>query len=145
MKRLATVLASLALALAIVAPASADSRCNGRPGIQFWEHTSKGGASIQWCWPAIGTGGIFISNMGSYSNNLNFGATWNDRASSYETFNFTGHSLRLYADASYSSASVGGRVVDQSGNGYVSNMGNLWSSALSNGFNDLVTSFKTTK
>lgn len=147
MRKLVSAIASVALLLAVSAgPAVADDRCAGRAGIQFWEHSNKGGATIRFCWKGGTTiTTLYASNMGNYTTNLNFGANWNDRASSLETFNMTGHTIRLYADAGYSSASVGGRVVDISGNEYVSYLGNFWSAALPSGFNDLVSSWKAIK
>lgn len=145
MRRLIATAASALLLLAVSAvPVLADGRCSGRPGVQVWQDANKGGPSFVACWPSTGTGGIFYPRLSSVTYGLSFGANWNDRITSYETFNFTGHSMTFYVDNSYSSASYGGRVVTTSGNGYVSNLGNLYSTQPS-GYSDVISSFKTTK
>lgn len=93
-------------------PVAADSRCSGNAGVQVWENPNKGGGN------AFGCGvGWYRAEFWNWTSGLFWGATWNDRISSYETFNFTGHAVRFY-----NNASKGGATLTTTGNEYISNL-----------------------
>lgn len=50
---------------------------------------------------------------------MGFGATWDDRISSYKTYNFTGHGVRFYTNGS-----KGGSTLTTTNTSVVSNLGN---------------------
>jgi hypothetical protein len=145
MRRIIALLTALVLSLSVVGPASADasSYCNGNPGVKVWQDANKGGPHGIFCWTMYGPW-INYQNLANFNYNLNWGANWNDRISSYTTFNMEGHTVTFYADAGWSSASVGGRVVQTSGNQHVPFIGVYWEQQIPGGFNDRVTSFKFT-
>ncbi|MES2210042.1 MAG: hypothetical protein V4515_07635 [Chloroflexota bacterium] len=93
-------------------PVSADSRCSGNPGFQVWENPNKGGGSAYGCGV-----GWYRSEFWNWYDNLFFGASWDDRISSYETFNFTGHAVRFY-----NNGYKGGATLTTTGNEYISNL-----------------------
>lgn len=98
LRHLSFVLVLGASAMMIVpGPVLADTRCSGSAGFQVYENINLGGRS------ALGCGvGWARSYFGDWNTNLNFWENWNDRISSYQTFNFTGHRVRFWNDSNYS-------------------------------------------
>ena len=140
MRRILSILSGILLLGAIIAPATvvADiTKCGGTKGVDIWQDGNAGGPTMRLCWTFGG-----YANLSNQTTNLNWGANWNDRISSYQTFNNAGHSFRFYADANFVSTSVGGRVVTTTGNQYVPFIGVYWEQQIPNGFNDRVTSIK---
>lgn len=113
--KLKMLLASMLLSSMLfvgAAPVSADSRCSGYPGVQVWENPNKGGGN------AFGCGvGWYRATFWTWTEGLFWGATWDDRISSFETFNFTGHTIRFYTNGY-----KGGTAVSWSNNVYVDNL-----------------------
>jgi len=109
MKKFIALFAASALLFISVATASADAKCNGRPGVIFWQDVDFKGPSVTFCG---GTPPAFAFNDGNLSNNtynLNFGANWNDRISSYKLFNWPAGwaSFKLYEHGNYNSQEAG--------------------------------------
>ncbi len=77
----ALAVASLSAALAVPSPGvlAADPRCNGTPGYQVWEHSQMSGRAVIWC--------VNVRDFSQDGTNLNFSESWNDRISSFQTFN----------------------------------------------------------
>ena len=65
----------------------ADSRCGGGKGITVWQDANQGGPSATWC--ANSNGILDIPDLSQKTDNLLAGANWNDRISSWQTFNMT--------------------------------------------------------
>lgn len=66
---------------------SADARCGGGKGITVWQDSNQNGPSATWC--ANSNGVLNIPDLNLKTDNLSFGANWNDRISSWQTFNMT--------------------------------------------------------
>lgn len=62
----------------------ADSRCSGGPGMQVWENSNYSGGT--WIVCAV-TGNFSDADLTNNTSGLGFFANWNDRISSYQTFN----------------------------------------------------------
>lgn len=119
---------ALAIGAVVATTVSADSRCNGSPGYDVWQDTNKGGPSARTCGISSTT---WRPNYSGWTTNLSFFANWNDRVSSVETFNFTGHKASFYRDPDYGYA-----LLVITNNEYVNDM-NDWNA------NDRVSSSKT--
>lgn len=133
-----------AVSLFSVSSAWADSRCGGKPGIQFWQDVRKGSPSHIVCNGSHPTSIIAIPDLSKHVNNLSFGANWNDRISSYETFNFPStKGIRLYERANYAlnQKTPPGFYITTYGNQYIPNVGIYWAS-LPDGMNDRISSLK---
>jgi len=95
------------------------------PGMQVWQDINKGGPSM-----------IFCGNFGEWDNlsnevaSLDFGANWNDRISSWETFN-TGvggpHAWKLCIGTNGGSTCTGYYTTSV----YVSNVGTTFNDKIS--------------
>ena len=102
--------------------AFADSRCGGGKGIQVWQDANENGPSAQWC--ANSNGVLDISDLSTKTDNLNFGANWNNRISSWQTFNMTSTLISClvqltnyqYSDATRNSRITGNNTLDYVGN-----------------------------
>lgn len=46
------------------------------------------------------------SSFVGWNNNLNFWEDWNDRVSSYQTFNFSGHRVTFHQNTNFGGASM---------------------------------------
>jgi hypothetical protein len=94
------VLLALAMAgpLMTVAPgrAAADTRCSGGPGVQVYEDINFGGRSWIVCYYTFP-----IADFTSHTENLSGWDTWNDRISSYQTFNFSNRQVTFWWDQNY--------------------------------------------
>lgn len=137
------IVTALVVALFVVAqPAQADTRCNGNPGVQVWQDANKGGPSAIFC---STLGNIYQADLSKNTAGLSWGANWNDRISSAQTFNFsTIKSLRFWPDKDFQDLGYGSdRTVTMTGNTYVSCFCNYWGSHYINGFNDRISSFRT--
>lgn len=102
--------------------ALADSRCGGGKGITVWQDGNENGPSATWC--ANSNGVLDISDLSQKHDNLNFGANWNDRISSWQTFNMTTGLISClvqlinyqYNDATRNSRITGNDTIDYVGN-----------------------------
>ena len=63
----------------------ADGRCGGGPGVQVWENTYFSGGTWTIC--ANASGNFSDSDLSNNTSGLGFFANWNNRISSYQTFN----------------------------------------------------------
>lgn len=93
-------------------PVSADSRCGGYPGVQVWENANKGGGTAYGCGV-----GWYRSEFWNWHDGLFWWASWDDRISSYESFNFTGHAIRFY-----NNGYKGGATLTTTKNEYIPNL-----------------------
>jgi hypothetical protein len=93
--------------------------------MQVWQNTNKGGPSM-----------IFCGNHGSWNNlsnevaGLDWGANWNDRISSFETFNTSAagpHAWRLCTNTSNSGTCTTWYTTSV----YVSNVGSTFNDKIS--------------
>jgi len=103
-RRVVFLLAALSLVLAtMIAPvtAMADSRCNGGTGIQIWQDANLGGATTKFC--ANSNSVIAVSPLSNETGGLFFFANWDNRISSYQTFNNTSGWTCLYKNNNYNS------------------------------------------
>lgn len=82
----------LAVGLVAAAPASADSRCGGARGYQAWQDSGLNGVSFIRC--------VNVSNLTTVDDNIAIG-DWNDRISSWQTFNASSNYTCVYENASY--------------------------------------------
>lgn len=115
---------------AVTAPAVfADTRCSGGPGYDVWQDTNKGGPYARTCGTSSAS---WRPRYSDWTANLFFFANWDNRVSSVQTFNFTGHKVVFYRDNDY----VYG-LLAITGDEYVADM-NDWNA------NDAVSSSKTT-
>lgn len=119
LRRMLPIAFSMAVALQAAIPAvtSADTRCSGNPGVQVWENSGKGGRSAVMCGVGYNRG-----DFTSWGDNLNWWENWNDRISSYETFNFTGHKVTFWAESGFK-----GQYLYTINNEYLSNLSD-WTS-----------------
>jgi hypothetical protein len=109
-----------------------DWRCFYGPGIQVWQDINKGGATMILC----GTRGYW-RNLGNLGEQLN-GGNWNDRISSFETFNTSvggTHSFHLCNDANDS----GTCTQYYSGSVYVANVGSTFNDKITSIFDAILT------
>jgi hypothetical protein len=103
-RRLLTVLSVAgilggSLSAPIVPSVFADSRCGGSAGVQVWQDGNNSGSSAVWC---TSSGSLSIPILGNKTDNLYLGANWNDRISSFQTFNQTSSGrLCLVQDNNY--------------------------------------------
>ena len=68
---------------------ASDARCpNGLAGIEVWQDINLTGPGAVWC-VAPSTGKYVINDLSTKTDNLGFFANWNDRITSYQTFNET--------------------------------------------------------
>jgi hypothetical protein len=69
------------------------------PGYQVWEDINRGGRSALTCGVSSTT---WRPDYTQWRDNLTWiWETWNDRVSSLETFNFTGHRADFFRDVNY--------------------------------------------
>lgn len=145
MKKLIASLLSVVLLFAVsAATVSADAKCNGRPGVIFFEHSNYNlniaGASVTFCG---GTPPAFAFSDADLSNNtykLSFGANWNDRVSSLKVFNWPTGPARIifYANKNFDGLSISVNPVGDSEN--LPNLSQYWE--YQGGFSDVISSFK---
>jgi hypothetical protein len=127
MRRVAIRLAIVAMLLgnwllAFAGAAFADSRCNGGRGLTVWQDGNQGGPSATWC--ANSNGVADIADLSTKTDNLFFGANWNDRISSWQTFNMTSTLITClvqntnytYSDATRNSRITGNNTITYVGN-----------------------------
>lgn len=89
----------VAIGAVLAGAARADGRCNGSPGYQVWQDTNRSGPSALTCGVSSTT---WRPDYTQWRDNLQFfWETWNDRVSSLETFNFTGHRVDFFRDVNY--------------------------------------------
>lgn len=139
------LLSLVVVSLFSVSSAWADSRCGGRPGIQVWQDDKKGGPSFTACKGSHPTSTIAYPNLSNVTTNLSFGANWNDRITSYETFNFPSNKgIRLYDRDNYqlNQTTPPGHYITTMGNQYIPNVNVYWASSIPGGMNDIISSFK---
>lgn len=108
---------SMLLLLLVAAPTvSADSRCSGGYGMQGWQDSGQSGVSFIRC-----SSGGDIGTLTSVNDNLVIG-DWNDRISSWQTFNAGTKKTCLFENAGYgySNATHNSRIT---GNNTISSMG----------------------
>lgn len=110
-------LVNLGLALLLtttLAPAAsaADSRCSFGAGVSVYENINLGGSTAPGC-----SVGWYRADFSQWTTNLGFFANWNDRISSYQTFNFTGHTVKFWTDPSRN-----GSVIITTNNSTVNNV-----------------------
>ncbi|MFN8628887.1 MAG: hypothetical protein U0838_00780 [Chloroflexota bacterium] len=101
-KRVTFLLAALSLVLTtMIGPASAmaDSRCNGGKGIQIWQDGNLGGATTKFC--ANSNSVIAVTPLSNETGGLSFFANWDNRISSYQTFNNSSGWTCLYKNNNY--------------------------------------------
>lgn len=151
MKKLLTILTVLAMSATIlitpvlaVPPPTTDPRCNGQRGVQVWENPNKGGGTTIFC------GGIGVSirqpDLSTVTTGLGFLANWNNRISSYQTFNMSstvGIRLYDYQDYVLNFTNPDRYYVTTMGNGYVSDLKAYWGSEIPLGMDDKTSSLKS--
>lgn len=91
---------------------AADARCNFGVGVSVYENINKGGRTAVGC-----SVGWYRANFSDWTAGLGAFESWNDRISSYETFNFTGHTVKFWTGASKS-----GSVLTTTNNETVNNV-----------------------
>jgi hypothetical protein len=115
--KLRTLLVAALLGSAVfVGPTTvlAADACDGNAGVNVFEDINYGGGQAYGCGV-----GWYRSDFQTWHDGLGFFASWDNRMSSYKTFNFTGHAVRFYQNAN-----KGGVYLTTTGTSNVSNLGN---------------------
>jgi hypothetical protein len=107
--------------LVFTGSALADSRCGGGKGITVWQDANESGPSATWC--ANSNGQLNIPDLSAKTDNLSFGANWNNRISSWQTFNMTSGLISClvqltnynYSDPTRNSRITGNNTLDYVG------------------------------
>ncbi len=105
---------------------SGDGRCFFGPGMQVWQDSGFSGPTLILCGNRAGYWNL---NLGE---NLSFGATWNDRISSYQVFN--SNRLGLFWVQCYDN-NYSGPCTGHIGDSSVSYVGNYWDNQISSIYN----------
>ena len=141
---LMSVLGLLVFGFVFTPKVHADARCSGWPGVQVWQDSNKGGPSMTLCMTSSKRY-IKVPKLSDRTDNLSFFANWDNRISSLETFNFGGHTVRLYPEENYSDVGSSKRYVTVSGIEYIPYIGVYWQGQMTDGhsFNDQASSIQT--
>ncbi len=112
----------VAFALAVFSPPvlAADGRCNATAGYQVWEDVGLSGRTTIFCANSI-------YNLSNEGDGLGWLQSWNDRISSFQTFNMSStRRTCFWFDAGYKGGSYG-----VTGNSTVLNVGSYYNDKFS--------------